>query len=289
MPAAWKTFAALVVLAALGPAPLDAADPPAVVLPLTQFEVLGLVQQGLGDEAVIARLRETRSTFRLSANDAQMLKGLGVSNRVLAAMAGDTPRPVPPVVQAAAVAPAPAAPHVGTWVREFDGMQVVLRLTEKRLFATLNLAYAEEGKSGEVRMTFRADADYAVGPDGKVFGVITGTDYAPPKEVDAADRKWPKELTRMNGMPFCFRFRIDDGVLSASDLRCELPCESLPLLGRYARAEKEPGRTPTAYSTDPNIRMEQLLNQTEDIKPIGETAPAPRPVPPKRLHGGISG
>ena len=112
MPAAWKKFAALVVLAALGPAPIAAAEPPTVVLPLTQFEVLGLVQQGLGDEAIIARLRETRSTFRLSANDVQMLKTLGVSSRVLAAMAAPlpleaapAPRSLPPIVQAAATSP----------------------------------------------------------------------------------------------------------------------------------------------------------------------------------------
>lgn len=245
MPAAWKRFTALVVLAALGPVPLCAADPPSVVLPLTQFEVLGLVQQGLGDEAIIAKLRETGSTFRLSANDVQMLKALGVSNRVLTAMtaplplkAAPAPRSLPPVVRAAATSPAPAAPHVGTWARELHGTEITLKFTDKRLFATLKGVCVENGTKREE--SFLVEADYAIGPDGKVFGVVTGTDYTPPKEVDAADLKWPKELNRMNGMPFCFRFRIDDGVLSASDLRCELPCESLPLLGRYARAEKEP-------------------------------------------------
>jgi hypothetical protein len=238
MAAAWKSIVAVVLLTA---ARSPAADPPGVVLPLTQFEVLGLVQQGIGDEAVIAKLRETRSTFRLSATDVQMLKALGVSNRVLAAMGGDAPRPLP-IVQAAAVIPAPAASHVGTWVRELPGTQITLRFTDKRLFATLRGVGVDNG--AKLEESFRVEADYAIGPDGTVFGVVTGTDYTPPNEANAADLKWPKELGRMNGMPFCFRFRIDDGVLSASDLRCELPCESLPVLGRYARAGLEPAPAP---------------------------------------------
>lgn len=275
MPAAWKSIVAVVLLTA---ARSNAADPPPVALPLTQFEVLGLVQQGLSDEAIIAKLRETRSTFRLSASDAQVLKALGVSGRVLAAMTAPLPvesapaprpRPLPPVVQATAINPAPATPHVGTWVRELHGTEVTLKFTGKRLFATLRGVCVDNGT--KLEESFLVEADYAIGPDGKVFGVITATDYTPPKEVDAADLKWPTELTRMNGMPFCFRFRIDDGVLSTSDLRCEMPCESLPLLGRYTR------RT----DADPVIRMDQLLNQSEDIRQIREPAPAPRPAPPR--------
>lgn len=300
MRAAWKTFAALVVFAALA-ARSPAADPPAVVLPLTQFEVLGLVQQGIGDEAIIAKLHETRSTFRLSANDVQMLKALGLSGRVLAAMtaplpAEAAPAPRPSVVQAAAIAPAPAT-LAGSWVRELDGMQVVLKFTDKRMFATLNLAHVGNGRPEPVRMAFRADADYAVGPDGTVYGVVTGTDFTPPKGDAGTLAAWPRELTRMNGMPFCFRYRIDDGVLNVRDLRTDVPSEeasSTGVLGRYTRVEKEPappkpGRMPNAYSTDPNIRMDQLLNSSFESGPIGETAPAPRPAPmaPERIHGGI--
>jgi hypothetical protein len=551
MLAAWKRFAALSALVALT-AQLP-ADPPPVVLPLTPFEVLGLVQQGVGDEAVVAKLRETRSTFRLSANDVQMLKALGVSDRVLTAMAGGAPaqpeakagRPVgkwvresgpvrialhftedrltvtaalpnpddeaatptltvtadadysvnrdgvlygvitgfdcdhpeaavyqslaghtfsarcrvdggvlavrdvkflgsgvlfqgnddgasmivlgvagryekddgskpaarkpaakswpnpagarravppPPVAVRQIVGvtpdgqpierigidfntppPTPLSPqshaggmtlpspqllahppqHIppqqmppplptggpvmpttysdgpppvsiapqpvpslplpqtpppptlppspagtklaGTWVREFDGMQVVLKLTDKRLFATLNVAYVEDGRPGEVRMTFRADADYAVGPDGTLFGVVTGTDFTPPEGGEADLSGGPKMLTELNGLPFCFRFRIDEGVLSVRDLRCGVSGEgpdTAMVLGRYTRTDKEPappksGRKPAVYSADPVIRMNQLLNQSEDIRSISEPAPAPRPVTPERLHGVI--
>jgi hypothetical protein len=560
MPAAWKRFVVITALVALA-ARSNAADPPPVVLPLTQFEVLGLVQQGIGDEAVVAKLRETRSTFRLSANEVQMLKALGVSDRVLTAMAGDAPaqpgakaaagrpvgkwvresgpvrvalhfaedrltvtatvpnpdeeaatptltvtadadysvsrdgllygvitgfdcdhpeaavyqclaghtfsarcrvdgsvlavrdvkflgsgvlfegkdggavsmivlgvagryerddgskpaapkKPAKPrpnsagaqrIVPPAPVAvrqivgvtpdgqpiervgidfntppPAPLPPQshtggitlpspqylahppqyippqpwqqmpppplptggpvmptnysdgpppvsiapqpvpslpppqtpppptlppspagsklAGIWVREFDGMQVVLKLTDKRLFATLNVAYVEDGKPGEVRMTFRADADYAVGPDGTLFGVVTGTDFTPPKGDDADRVGALKMMAELNGMPFCFRYRIDEGVLNVRDLRCGISGEdatSAAVLGRYVRAEKEPappkpGRKPFVnYSTDPVIRMDQLINQSEDIRSVGETAPAPRPVTPESLHGGI--
>jgi hypothetical protein len=492
-------LAALAVLAARSPA----ADPPPVALPLTQFEVLGLMQQGLSDEAVIAKLRETKSSFRLTEGDKQMLKALGVSGRVLAAMAGATPKPgqlqrtvvtlpdgqtverlgvdfnTPPVVSAAPAVPAPprqagpvgtwyrhvgpmlfvlkvgpdhltatmtqtaavgtgtasmgmtfsadyvptrdggtlhglitgadvvaegdlpdgdlsgaddmfkklgamadqpfalsfrvrdgelfvrnvrvagpsdpdvrgpfemlagryrsagdkpvpkprpvqpqqtyvggmtlpppqqlaplpqlpqpapmpyplpappplpptAAPVLsatystvppimtvppapvpmtipaaapvpappapppagpklaGSWVREFDGMQVVLKFTDRRLFATLNVAYAEEGKTGEMRMTFRADADYAVGPDGTLFGVVTGTDFTPPKDESAGMAGALKAMAGLNGLPFCIRFRIDEGVMSVRDLRCgamDEEASSVAILGRYTRTEKEP-------------------------------------------------
>jgi hypothetical protein len=247
MPAAWKTIAALVVLTAVA-VRSPAADPPPVVLPLTAFDVLGLVQQGLDDDAIIRKLRETRSTFRLSPDDAARLRVLGVSPRVLAAMTADPPTELAPPPRA--MAPDAAAPGTatlpGTWVRELDGMQVVLKFTSHRLFATLNLAHFEEGKPDEVRMTFRADADYAVGPDGTVFGVVTGTDLTPPNggEADMADLQ--RKLTELNGMPFCFRFRIDienGGVLSIRDLRCGLPeggPDTAAVLGRYTLADGEP-------------------------------------------------
>jgi hypothetical protein len=485
MPVTWKRFAVLVVLAAaLGPARSPAEPPRPVVLPLTPFEVLGLVHRGLSDEAVIRQIRETDSTFRLSPADAQMLKSLGVSDRVLAAMAdGPPPRPTPlrpPAVPPAAVrvvpAPVPTAPPAGgrpvgnwvrvvgpvrialkftedrltvtatfpspedadatatvtadadysvnpegllygvitgidaddpmaaaqvqpvaghtfsarcradgdvltvrevkflgsglpfrqrddevgmmalfaggryerddgskpaapkkaakagppapfemqriipptpapvhqvvgvapdgrpierigidfnalpppapqqlpvppqpvptpaqfvtppvmtaplpppppplppggprlagIWVRELDGVQVVLKFTDKRLFAALHLAYAEEGRAEPVRVTFRADADYAVGPDGTIFGVITGTDFTPPKGEDTDTAFMLRMFPGLNGMPFCFRFRIDDGVMGVCDLRFaengDRSDDVAPVTGRYVRAEKEP-------------------------------------------------
>ncbi len=485
MPVAWKRFAALAVLAAaLGPARSPAEPPRPVVLPLTPFEVLGLVHRGLSDEAVIQQIRETGSTFRLSPADAQMLKSLGVSDRVLAAMADGPPPPrptplrppaAPPTAVRVVPAPVPAAPPAGgrpvgswvrevgpvrialkftedrltvtatfpspedadatatvtadadysvnpegllygvitgidaddpmvaaqvqpvaghtfsarcradggvltvrevkflgsglpfrqqddevgmmalfaggryerddgskpaapkkaakagppapfgmqritpptpvpvhqvvgvapdgrpverigidfnappppapqplpippqpvptpaqfvtppvmtaplppplpapggpklagTWVRELDGVQVVLKFTDKRLFAALHLAYAEEGRAEPVRVTFRADADYAVGPDGTIFGVITGTDFTPPKG-DAAEETTAalRALTGLNGSPFCFRFRIDDGVMGVRDLRFaengDRSDDVALVTGRYVRVDKEP-------------------------------------------------
>jgi hypothetical protein len=233
----------------------------------------------------------------------------------------DTPLPPPPsapppMIVQAAVAPTPVSPSPATpapasskldgiWVREFDGMQVVLKLTDKRLYATLNIAYVEEGKSGELRMTFRADADYAVGPDGTLFGVVTGTDFTPSKDECAETAGALKMMAGLNGMPFCFRFRIDEGVLSIRDLRCGVVDEdgSTAVLGRYTRTEKEPAppkavkmprgcdsaRCQPPSLVVPNVQMNPLPDQSFESGPPGETAPAPRPVPPERLHGGIVG
>jgi hypothetical protein len=150
------------------------------------------------------------------------------------------PTPLPPP-------PAPSGPKLaGTWVRELDGVQAVLKFTDKRMFATVHVAFDEEGKKGETRFTYHADADYAVGPDGTVFGVITGLDFTP-VQVDDADRDAippAKSLHELSGMPFCFRLRIDDGVMTVRDLRLadskDAP-ELAPALGRYkAAGTKDP-------------------------------------------------
>ncbi|HVK09553.1 MAG TPA: glutamate--tRNA ligase family protein, partial [Gemmataceae bacterium] len=219
---------------------------------------------------------------------------VNVTEPILPAAPAPAPAMIPPPQPPSP--PAPSGPKpVGTWVREFDGMQVVLKLSDKRLFATLNVAYAEAGKPDEVRMTFQADADYAVGPDGTLFGVVTGTDFTPSKGESAETAGVPTMMAGLSGVPFCFRFRIDEGVLSVRDLRCGVLDEgasAAAVLGRYTRTEKEPAPPkavkmpkgcdgprcqPQTFSADPNVRMDRLLNQSYQSGPVGETAPAPRP------------
>ncbi len=111
---------------------------------------------------------------------------------------------------------------VGSWIRETEGIQVIAKFTEKRAFLTVNVAFTDGEQ--EQRGTFRLEADYAIGPDGNAFGVITGADITPSKG-DPVTREMERAmaaalLAEVTGSPFCFRFRIDDGSLSVRDLRC---------------------------------------------------------------------
>lgn len=145
--------------------------------------------------------------------------------------------PVPPMM----TPPAPPSKLVGSWVREMDGMQLIAKFTEKRAFLTASIAFLNEKQ--EQRMTVRLEADYAIGPDGTVFGVITSTDFMPQKGIALDDAMSELlGLARMNGSPFCFRFRLDEGNLNIRDLRCgELAgCDfaarnpqAMMMLGRY--------------------------------------------------------
>ncbi len=53
------------------------------------------------------------------------------------------------------------------------------------------------------------------------------------------------------------------------------------------------GCFPNQYHSDPNVRMDQLLNQSEDYRQIGEVwrrfwfNDMPSHMTPERIHGGI--
>lgn len=80
--------------------PATAAD-----APLTNADVVKLVRAGLGDEVVIAKIRQAEASFELGTEALLSLKAAGVSQPVIAAMLERaTPMPVP--VVAAAAAPA---------------------------------------------------------------------------------------------------------------------------------------------------------------------------------------
>lgn len=149
--------------------------------------------------------------------------------------------PPPPMLTAPTALPSRL---VGSWVRDTDGVQVVAKFTEKRAFLTANFAFLEDKQ--EHRMTVRFEADYAVGPDGTAFGVITAADLTPPKGAGSRDTESElRQLAAMTGAPFCFRFRLDEGNLTVRDLRCGefaghdfavRNSDAMMLLGRYKPA-----------------------------------------------------
>lgn len=75
---------------------------------LTVDEVVALAATGIGDEAIIAKIKSSGSRFELSTDQMIALKGRGVSGPVIAAMlAGDAGRPAPLSIDS----PDPSVPH----------------------------------------------------------------------------------------------------------------------------------------------------------------------------------
>src|SRR5688500_85273 len=62
-------------------------------------DVIGLSQAGQSDTVIINQIRNTRSTFQLTASDLDMLKNAGVSQRVIAEMQASRPSPARVVVR----------------------------------------------------------------------------------------------------------------------------------------------------------------------------------------------
>jgi len=174
-------------------------------------------------------------------------------------------------------APAPKKGLAGVWVRESEGMQIVLRLTETRATAELRVAAGDGRGSG---LTFRLTADCAVSPDGMLFGYVTGSD------VSCADS--PKLATGLAAAlrvvedePFRVRYRLDGNRLRLRDLRVKGverltdPAMVVLLTGEYraAAGEVAPPKGPAGvsfYSPDPNERMQQLLDESEDLRQTRE-------------------
>ena len=107
------------------------------------------------------------------------------------------------------------------WARETKGCRVVLKFSKDRLDADLT---APNGVSLTVA------ADYALGKDGLVFGVVT--EAASP---EAEERGLTAKLLAADGAPYCFRVRVEAGTLTVRDLRCGAVEASYAVLGAYKK------------------------------------------------------
>jgi hypothetical protein len=183
---------------------------------------------------------------------------------------------------------APAKP-LGTWTRTAGGDRLTVTVEPDRLRCTLAFRQG---------FTLSADADYLVTHDGLLRGVlrVTGTGMGPEEE--------------MRERSFSCRFKVKrDASLVVSDFEAAGELAGLKKLveGRYATAEhllhSELVRVPKArgkgkgllnvYSSDPNRRIQELINTSEDLPQIQReweriwiTDP-PSHLTPERVHGGI--
>ena len=109
------------------------------------------------------------------------------------------------------------------WMRETKGCRVVLKFTKDRLEAEMIL-----GVEGQLALT----ADYALGRDGLVFGVVT--DASSP-QADQAGEEFVKALLAAGGEPYCFRVRTDGDTLTLRDVRCRAAEATYAVLGSYKK------------------------------------------------------
>lgn len=170
---------------------------------------------------------------------------------------------------------------VGTWYKDVRledlSYRIVLTIREDRL------TVAWEMTDGKERVTFRLDADYAINKEGSLFGVIDTFENDHPQFGELP------ESQKLSGQPYSFRFRADESSLSLKEFKGfgigwssgEPPSGLKRVLagvcGRYTAVD--PAKPlpvlkavkPKVYSSDPLIRQDQLLNQSEVLRLIGET------------------
>lgn len=138
-----------------------------------------------------------------------------------------------------------ANPLLGTWVRDRPGIRVTLKFTDKRLFASLQMAKKPEGKDPVETGAINLDADYGVGPGGRVFGVVTGVDLTASEGGFAQMGGGADSLqSSFDELLFTFRARVEDDTLTVAGLKAEGVKEIsgfLPLLlGKFRRADGSP-------------------------------------------------
>lgn len=96
---------------------------------LTLREVLDLHKAGLSDDVLVALIEVEKSVFAIDHETIKMMKGEGLSERVMIAMIKSGRMPAPPS-QPAAVAPPPAAPAPQVVVIEHQAPPVEPVVTE---------------------------------------------------------------------------------------------------------------------------------------------------------------
>ncbi len=118
-----------------------AAPTPQTAETLTNDTVIQLTQVGLGDQAIVAKIKGSTTSFKTSVSDLMDLKNRGVSGPVIAAMidAGKPP------VEVSVESPDPMVPHVpGVYLLENGGAKL------RRIEATVTSQAKTGGMFGAI-------------------------------------------------------------------------------------------------------------------------------------------
>ena len=230
------------------------------------------------------------------------------------ATSSDIPATLPPT---AAVRTA-GSPPVGLWHRSVGSMAYTVGVKDEHLTITVKMSVPTDGGTATQGMV--VTGDYHVSRDGSnLVGLITSVDATvegatQPDEVAKVLAKLQKGLT---DKPFAVSFRVYDGTLVIGNVRmptCEdtdiadllgamggqyrtvretTPPKEVPAGGLTPVVPATQFRTGKAYPTDPNVRMRQLLFQSEDQRQIDTSwrdfwfREPSHHLTPERIHGGI--
>lgn len=197
---------------------------------------------------------------------------------------------------------------IGTWVRDVQlkegAVRIRLTITDDRFTFKVEMAGGQAGCILTESCCVQIDADYSINKESCLFGVIDAFGTDQPLTDDAA------KLLKLSGQPFSVRFRADEQTLSLKDFKGfgvgvgsylgeGMSGLLLAVCGQYTAfdpAKPLPAlkaSNKNVRGSDPLIRQDQLLNQSETFGPIGETPLSPRPMTPpdvprpERIHGGI--
>jgi hypothetical protein len=136
----------------------------------------------------------------------------------------------------------------GTWTHSGTGGKVTLELLEHTLRCTIS-------KSESV--TVRVEAEYMITHDGFLLAMLHAKKNKGETAEDAFDRR-----------ALGCRVRKEGDALIVSGLKLRNNQDELCKIIEGSYMMKEPGAAKATNTSDPNARMTQLINQSEDMRRV---------------------
>ena len=137
---------------------------------------------------------------------------------------------------------------LGTWTHDSGTGKVTLVFKERTLNCTI---------SDPENVTVRVDAEYMITRDGFLLGMLHGKK----KKGESAEEEAGRRV-------FCCKVTKDGDALIVSALITKDKREELAKVVEGNYKKKGSPEAKAAYSSDPNVRMTQLINQSEDMRRV---------------------
>jgi hypothetical protein len=137
---------------------------------------------------------------------------------------------------------------LGTWTHDSGAGKVTLVFKEHTLSCTI---------SDPENVTVRVDAEYMITRDGFLLGMLHGKKQKGESAYDEANRRF-----------ICCKVTKDGDALIVRAFISKGGREELAKIveGNYKKRGSPEAKA--AYSSDPNVRMTQLLNESEDFRRV---------------------
>jgi hypothetical protein len=140
------------------------------------------------------------------------------------------------------------ADFLGTWTHNSASGKVTLELKEHTLRCTI---------SEPDCVTVRVDAEYMISHDGFLVGMLRAKKNKGERAEDEASRR-----------AFFCQVKKDGDALVVTGLQIKDRQEDIAKIVEGSYSKKGSAAAPAAYSSDPNRRMIELINQSEDLRQV---------------------